>query len=85
MSPLATAEEGPSRSPIKSSQTNEEAPSKVHEVQAILQSEKRVKKNKEEARRKISQSKKQVSIKHVMIRRGLIGKKEGSSRAPPLN
>jgi hypothetical protein len=46
MSPLATAEEGPSRSPIKSSQTNEEAPSKVHEVQAILQSKKRVKKQR---------------------------------------
>jgi hypothetical protein len=81
MSPLATAEEGPSRSPIKSSQTNEEAPSKVHKVQAILQSKKR----EVEARRKISQSKKQVSTKQVMIRRGLIGKKEGSSRAPPLN
>jgi hypothetical protein len=41
MSPLATAKEGPSRSPIKSSQSNEETPTKVHEVQAILQSEKK--------------------------------------------
>jgi hypothetical protein len=41
MSPLASVEEGPSRSPIKSSQTNEEAPSKVHEVQEILQSKKK--------------------------------------------
>jgi hypothetical protein len=46
MSPLATTEEGPSRSPIKSSQRNEEAPSKVHEFQSILQSEKKSKKTK---------------------------------------
>jgi hypothetical protein len=54
MSPLATAEEGPSRSPIKSYQTNEEAPSKVHEVQAILQSEK---KSKEKQRRSEKENK----------------------------
>jgi hypothetical protein len=58
MGPLATTEEGPSRIPIKSSQNNEETTSKFLEVQAILQ-----KKSKGKKRRKISQSKKQVSIK----------------------
>jgi hypothetical protein len=80
MGPLATAEEGPSRSPIKSSQTNEETPSKVQEVQAILSYKK-----KSKEREKENKSIKEASLhQEVMIRRGLIGKKEGSSRAPPL-
>jgi hypothetical protein len=36
-------------------------------------------------RGKQKQSKKQGSIKQVMISRGLIGKKEGSSQVSPLN
>jgi hypothetical protein len=56
MSPLATAEEGPSRSPIKSSQTDEEAPSKVHKVQAILQ----LKKSKKKKRRRSEKENKSI-------------------------
>jgi hypothetical protein len=56
MSPLATAEEGNSRSPIKSSQTNEEAPSKVHKVQAILQSEKSKTKKSEKENKPIKEA-----------------------------
>jgi hypothetical protein len=77
MSPLAIAKR---RKVLQEVQSNP-----LVEMRKYHQKFKKFKQSSNKKGGKQSQSKKQGSIKQVMISRGLTGQKEGSSRVSPLN